>query len=66
MISLARKTGDPVRDVAAASFTAVHQRITEPSLAAQLNGDAERDERALGRIFGEALPSGLVLSVPGA
>jgi molecular chaperone DnaK (HSP70) len=61
LISLARKTGDPVRDVAAATFNAVRNRITDPALTAQLDGDAERDERALGRIFGEALPSGLVL-----
>jgi hypothetical protein len=40
----------------------VQARVTDPSLSAQLEGDAERDERALGRIFGEALPSGLVLN----
>jgi molecular chaperone DnaK (HSP70) len=61
LVSLARRTGEPVRDVAAATFAAVQQRITDPSLAPQLDGDAERDERALGRIFGEALPSGLIL-----
>ena len=66
LVSLARRTGDPVRDVAAASFAAVQARITDPSLAAQLDGDSERDERALGRIFGEALPSGLVLNSPQA
>ena len=64
LVSLARRTGDPVRDVAAATFAAVQQRVTDPSLAAQLNGDTERDERALGRIFGEDLPSGLVLDGP--
>jgi len=62
LVSLARRTGDPVRDVAAATFAAVQARVTDPSLSAQLEGDAERDERALGRIFGEALPSGLVLN----
>jgi len=62
LVSLARRTGDPVRDVATATFAAVQQRITEPGLAAQLDGEAERDEHALGRIFGEALPSGLVLN----
>jgi hypothetical protein len=30
-------------------------------MIAQLEGEAERDERSLGRIFGEELPSGLVL-----
>jgi molecular chaperone DnaK (HSP70) len=63
LVSLARKTGDPVRDIAVATFASVQQRMTDPSLTAQLDGDAERDERALGRIFGEALPSGLVLNL---
>jgi hypothetical protein len=61
LISLARRTGDPVRDVSAATFAAVRAKLTDPGLIAQLEGEAERDERALGRIFGEALPSGLVL-----
>ncbi len=61
LVSLARRTGDPVRDISATTFAAVRGVITEPQLIAQLEGDAERDERALGRIFGEALPSGLVL-----
>ncbi len=61
LVSLARRTGDPVRDVAAATSGAVRARLTETSLIAQLDGDTERDERALGRIFGEGLPSGLVL-----
>jgi molecular chaperone DnaK (HSP70) len=61
LVSLARRTGDPVRDVSAASLAAVRGRLTDDSLIAQLEGEAERDERALGRIFGEALPSGLVL-----
>ena len=63
LVSLARKTGDPVRDVAPATFTSVRDRIThmqtDPQVAAQLDGDAERDE---GRIFGEALPSGLIIN----
>jgi molecular chaperone DnaK (HSP70) len=62
LVSLARRTGDPVRDVSAATFNAVRARLTDPQLIAQLEGEAERDERALGRIFGEGLPSGLVLS----
>jgi hypothetical protein len=61
LVSLARRTGDPVRDVSAATFAAVRGRFTDPQLVAQLEGEAERDERALGRIFGEGLPSGLVL-----
>jgi molecular chaperone DnaK (HSP70) len=62
LVSLARRTGDPVRDVAAPTFAAVRARITDSGLVAQLEGDAERDERTLGRIFGEELPSGLVLT----
>src|SRR5579863_6170253 len=61
LVSLARRTQDPVRDISAATFAAVRARLTDPQLIAQLEGEAERDERALGRIFGEGLPSGLVL-----
>jgi hypothetical protein len=61
LVSLARRTGDPVRDVSAATFAAVRAGLTGPQLIAQLEGETERDERALGRIFGEGLPSGLVL-----
>ena len=62
LVSLARTTGDPVRDVAASISASVQARLTDPRLIAQLEGGEERDERALGRIFGEDLPSGLVLS----
>jgi len=61
LVSLARRTGDPVRDVPPATFEAVRARIADPHLLAQLEGESERDERALGRIYGEGLPSGLVL-----
>jgi molecular chaperone DnaK (HSP70) len=61
LVSLARKTGDPVRDVAATTFAAVRARLTDAQSIAQLEGETDRDERALGRIFGEGLPSGLVL-----
>jgi hypothetical protein len=61
LVSLARHTGDPVRDVSATTFATVRTRLADSPLLAQLEGDAERDERALGRIFGEDLPSGLVL-----
>jgi molecular chaperone DnaK (HSP70) len=57
LIALARRTGDPVRDVAATTFAAVTTRLPNPALL-----ETESDERALGRIFGEDLPSGLVLS----
>jgi molecular chaperone DnaK (HSP70) len=61
LVSMARRTGDPVRDVAPASFEAVRARVVDSKSLAQLEGEAERDERALGAIFGEGLPSGLVL-----
>jgi molecular chaperone DnaK (HSP70) len=61
LVSLARRTGDPVRDVSATTFATVRATLIDPQLIAQLEGETERDERALGRIFGEALPSGLVL-----
>ncbi len=62
LVSLARRTGDPVRDVSPATLAAVRSRLADSPLLSQLEGDAERDERALGRIFGEDLPSGLMLS----
>lgn len=62
LISLARRTGDPVRDVSATTFAAVRARLSDPGLIAQLEGETARDERALGRIYGEGLPSGLVLT----
>jgi len=61
LVSLARHTGDPVRDVSATTLATVRARLADSPLLAQLEGDAGRDERALGRIFGEDLPSGLVL-----
>jgi molecular chaperone DnaK (HSP70) len=60
--SLGRRTGDPTRDVAPATFNAVAARLTNPKLRAILEGEEQRDEQTLGRIFGEALPSGLVLT----
>ena len=62
LASLARRTGDPTRDVAAPAFQAVAARLTDPKLQAILEGDEQRDEQTMGRIFGEALPSGLVLA----
>jgi molecular chaperone DnaK (HSP70) len=61
LTSLARRTGDPVRDITGATFAAVRDYLGDAQSMAQLEGDVERDDRALGRIFGEALPSGLVL-----
>ncbi|HXJ43259.1 MAG TPA: hypothetical protein VNH18_28520, partial [Bryobacteraceae bacterium] len=61
LVSLARRTGDPVRDVPAAAFATARSKITDLALIAQLEGESARDDRALGQIYGEGLPSGLVL-----
>jgi hypothetical protein len=65
LASMARSTGDPTRDLPAATRDAVRAKLaTLPHadrLLAVFEGQ-EEDERALGRIFGEELPSGLVLA----
>ncbi|HZS49914.1 MAG TPA: Hsp70 family protein [Bryobacterales bacterium] len=65
LAALARRTGDPARDVSTSTFAAVRRRLEGLPNAARylavIEGDEERDERSLGRIFGEELPSGLVL-----
>ena len=61
LASLARRTGDPTRDVPAPVFDKVRAKLDSDKLVAILEGREARDERAMGRIFGEALPSGLVL-----
>jgi molecular chaperone DnaK (HSP70) len=60
LVSLARRTGDPTRDIPAATLTAVKAKWPD------FDPDAERDDRALGRIYGEELPSGLTLASPPA
>ena len=62
LASMARRTGDATRDVGPALFEKVRARLDSEKLAAILEGQEARDERSMGRIFGEALPSGLVLS----
>ncbi|MCU1262149.1 MAG: Heat shock protein 70, partial [Bryobacterales bacterium] len=61
LASLARHTGDPTRDVSPAVFEKVRAKLTSEKLIAILEGQEARDEGSMGRIFGEALPSGLVL-----
>ncbi len=63
LASLARHTGDPVRDVNAAAFDSVRTRLSSERHLAILEGEDAQDERAMGRIFGESLPSGLKLSL---
>ena len=61
---MARRTEDPTRDLPAATLQAVRSKLqTMPHaerLLAIVDGE-EEDDQALGRIFGEELPSGLVL-----
>jgi hypothetical protein len=63
LAAMARRTEDPTRDVAPATRDAVRAKLqTLPNadrLLAVFEGE-EEDDRALGRIFGEELPSGLV------
>jgi len=65
LASMARRTGDPTRDLPDASRDAIRAKLGmlphSDRLLAVLDGD-EEDDQTLGRIFGEELPSGLVLS----
>jgi molecular chaperone DnaK (HSP70) len=66
LAAIARRTEDPTRDLAPATLSAVRRKFEHLPHAerylAVLDGEEERDDRALGRIFGEELPSGLVLA----
>ena len=65
LAALARGTDDPTRDLPAATRQTIRGKLEKMPHAARLlavlDGEAE-DDRALGRIFGEELPSGLVLA----
>jgi molecular chaperone DnaK (HSP70) len=62
---IARRTDDPTRDLPQATRDAVRAKLQASPhadrLLAVFEGE-EEDERTLGRIFGEELPSGLVLA----
>jgi hypothetical protein len=61
--ALAQRTGDAARDLAEPAMALARRALDgEESLLAVLEGDAARDLTALGRIFGEELPSGLVIT----
>ena len=68
LAAMARRTEDPVRDLPPATQATVRKRLESlphaDRLLPILEGEEERDERTLGRIFGEELPSGLVLGEP--
>ena len=65
LAAIARYTGDPTRDLPAPTREAVKAKLASmphaDRLLAEFEGE-EEDDRALGRIFGEELPSGLVLA----
>ncbi len=66
LATMARRTEDATRDLPAATRETVKRKLEalphSERLLAMLEGE-EEDDRALGRIFGEELPSGLVLAV---
>jgi hypothetical protein len=63
--SMGRRTEDPTRDLPAATRENIRRKLQGMAhadrLLAVFEGEAE-DDRTLGRIFGEDLPSGLVLA----
>jgi hypothetical protein len=65
LASMSRRTEDPTRDLPPATRDAVRAKLEAmphaDRLLAMFEGE-EEDDRALGRIFGEELPSGLVLA----
>ena len=56
--AIARETGDSTRDLAPQARELVRRRFPDINL----EGEDQGDLRAMGRVFGEELPSGLVLS----
>jgi hypothetical protein len=65
LAAIGRSTGDPMRDLPAPTRDAIRVKLKSAPHAERLlalfEGE-EEDEGALGRIFGEELPSGLVLA----
>jgi hypothetical protein len=61
LASIGRLTGDPIRDLPPATREAIRAKLPE-NLLSVFEGEDERDQGTLDRMFGEALPSGLVLS----
>jgi hypothetical protein len=67
LAAMARRTDDPMRDLPIAAREAVKRKLGTLPHAARLAAvlEGEEDDSALGRIFGEELPSGLVLEAGG-
>jgi hypothetical protein len=68
LAAMARRTDDATRDLSPATRETVRRKLASHPHAARLlavlDGE-EEDDNALGRIFGEDLPSGLVLADQG-
>ncbi len=66
LVTIARRTGDPTRDLSPVLFEQVRRAVSEKPdaerLLAVLEGEEEHDSGALDRMFGEELPSGLVFA----
>jgi molecular chaperone DnaK (HSP70) len=58
VVAIARRTGDSTRDLSPATIDMIRKRIPQ-ALVPALEGEAEED---LGKVFGEELPSGLVVA----
>jgi molecular chaperone DnaK (HSP70) len=68
LAAMSRRTDDPMRDLPIPAREAVSRKLQTLPHAARLAAvlEGEEDDVALGRIFGEELPSGLVLETSGA
>jgi molecular chaperone DnaK (HSP70) len=63
LVSLAQVTGDGIRDLAPGAVNLVRAKLqNEPELLAVLEGERTGDLAAMGRVYGEELPSGLVFA----
>jgi hypothetical protein len=58
VVAIARRTGDSTRDLSPATMEMIRKRIPE-SLLPILEGEVDEDP---GKVFGEELPSGLVVA----
>ena len=63
LASIAQVTGDVTRDLPPGTVNLVRARVQdEPEWVATLEGERAGDLAAMGRVYGEALPSGLVFA----
>jgi hypothetical protein len=61
--AMGRRTGDATRDLPAASMEALRRRLeVSPKALRILDGGGSDDREFLARVFGEELPSGLMLA----